>query len=196
MSERARLVGIVGLIVATGCGSGSTSESSATGGGTSSSSSSGSGGGSACPPEDSAQLFVDGSEVLPLNIIGGGGTGSPPTETQGDEASLILSNVSASGEEREAFVYLRGLVVGTGISLAQSSIEYRVYPPSDGGPQTPTTDVLYSGASLTGTLDVGQIATQPGDILCGSFDLTGEGEPQVRITGGFHHVLAAPSPGG
>jgi len=178
------LLVVMGL--ATACGSGGGSATGAGGGGGSS---------LVCPSHDEARLFVDGTEVLPLQVIGGGGTGTPPTEASPNEASLILSKMLMGGGEDEAFVYLRALVVGSGVSLAQSSAEYRVYPPSDGG-SPPTTDVIYAGAQLTGTLNVIRVAVKPGDSICGTFDLTGQGTPSVRITGGFHHVWKGPQPGG
>ncbi len=155
----------------------------------------GGGGGALCPAPDEARLFVDGAEVLPVQVIGGGRTGAPAIEVEADQGSLILSTTGMGGEQQEAFLYLRSLVAGNGISLAHSSMKFRVYPPVDeGGP--PTTDVTYVDAQLAGTLDVAEVTAEPGESICDTFDAIGQGTPTVRVSGAFHHVWAAPESGG
>src|SRR5262245_848543 len=119
MSELACRAGLIALLLATACT------------------------GCACPAKDHVQLFVDDTELAPSHLIPGqGGGGSLPQENVGNRASFEVYYNAPTGEHHVAFLYLGG-AFGESMSVAQSIMEYRIYPPDDGQQHPPDTAVTY-----------------------------------------------------
>lgn len=141
----------------------------------------------ACVSQDSAQLWIDAASMAPLSIVNG------TSEQQGNSVGFILSHHAKDGTETEILLYLRDLALGTMAASASSSLEYRRYAPGS-TPSPPVESFTLTGSDLTGTIDVTSVATNPTESICGTFDLAGKGTRSVKVSGAFHHYLAAPQP--
>ena len=139
-------------------------------------------------------MLLDGQPIGAVSIVTGAMAAST---TSGTGFGIIASlNDVAQSVQREVLVGATGLSVGTHDPQAVSlSVEYREYG---------TASVPYSQLndlkpmSLAGTVEVIAVATQPGDHVCGSFDVTGSatngwgsGTHTIRVQGHFNEVLAA-----
>jgi hypothetical protein len=133
---------------------------------------------------------VDGVVLSPITIPTGG---QPDPETTNGGASFDLNGVSSAGTlSRQIFVGAASLTVGRHQAATdQLHLLYRVYDQST----TPYRLVTVLMPPVSGVIDVKAVARNPGERVCGTFELTATGEHKVTMSGTFNQVLPPPRPG-
>jgi hypothetical protein len=141
-----------------------------------------------CPADSGGELSVDGQRIEVTRVLG-------DTTTIGNAVQLQLVSVGADGREKNAFVTLDSLTRGRSTKLSPStSVEYREYAPQT-TPQPPTFLETSREGTLSGSIDVIRIATEPDDVTCGTFALVTTGLKAIVVKGRFRVKLLGPQPG-
>jgi hypothetical protein len=153
-----------------------------------------------CPAADVVHFEKNGTELTTKTTAGGDPSKSPPGEGQLGVVSFLVATDASGNKAYEEVLFTLYPTQGQTAPSVRTNIGYRSYPPIPAGQTgvSPSDAASYGGTAITGTVT----ATTPdaqnaGDLICGSFDLTGTlaGEPTVRLHGVFKHQYLGPQPG-
>ena len=141
-----------------------------------------------CADVDSVAITLDGNADS-FRLL----SGLVPEEAEGNRVFMIYSRFTEGAYEHQVNLALGDLVVGTRPPTDATQLGYRFYSPSEVVGLLESMEV--PGIALSGTITTLSVASEPGDSICGSFDLLASGAHEVHVVGDFHHTLSFPRPG-